>query len=75
MEKTGPPNQLFINNGLRTSAQGAAASSNINNIPNDDEDPEPMDDDADNITEGEEGTADEPPPVNGSDGATKNSFW
>ncbi len=75
LEKAGPPNQLFVNDGLRTSARGAAVSSNINDNPNDDEDPEPVDDDADNVAEGEEGTADEPPPADGSDGATQDGDW
>ncbi len=64
LEKAVPPNQLFVHNGLQTLARGAAASSNINDDLNDDEDPEPVVDNADNVAEGKQGTADEPPPAN-----------
>ncbi len=61
LEKSGPPNQLFLNDGQETSP-AASASLNVNDAPNDDEDPEPVDDDADNMAEGEEGTPDDNPP-------------
>ena len=73
LEKTGPPNQLFVNDGKETPS---AASPNINDVPDDEEDPEPVDDDADDVAEGEnEGTADDEPPTDASDGATKDGDW
>ena len=62
LEKSGPPNQLFLNDGRETSP-AASASLNVNDAPDDDEDPEPVDDDADNMAEGEEGTPDANPPL------------
>ncbi len=74
LEKSGPPNQLFLNDGRETSP-AASASLNVNDAPNDDEDPEPVDDDADNMAEGEEGTPDDNPPTDQSDGATMDGDW
>lgn len=57
-------------------AQGTADSCIINNNPDNNEDPDPVDEDTDDVVMEEEGTADnEPTPADGCDKATKDSDW